>query len=296
MDKIEIRDLTKHYGDLCAADHVSFSISSGKITALCGKNGSGKSTTIHCMLGILFYENGTLLKDGEKWDIDYRSIGYLPEERGMFLKEKVNTQLLYFAKLKGFERADAIKSMNYWLERFELGEVAGKKLGDLSKGNQQKVQIIASLIHNPEIIIWDEPFSGLDPVNMQVLVETLVELKERNTCVLISSHQLNLLEDICEDICVIDQGKVRYYGTVFDFKQKYGEKFIYFTTKKEISETKEIKKCGPYEYRIKITNENEALSKLQWLLHSNYEIENYGKKSMNLQETFISLINNGEEI
>lgn len=294
MERIEIRNLTKYYGSLCAANEVNFSFSRGKITALCGKNGSGKSTILHCMLGINEYNSGEILCDGNKWNVEMKKVGYLPEERGLFLNDKVSTQLSFLAKLKGMDNDSIKKSMKYWLEKFGIEGVIEKRLGDLSKGNQQKIQIISSLMHDPEVLIWDEPFSGLDPLNMQVLVETLKELKKKNICILISSHQLNLMEDLCEDVCVIDVGEIKYYGSVFDFKQKYGQKFLYFTTKNDIQMNNEIVKTGPYEYRMSILDNEDAICKLRQLLDSDYEVENFGKKTSNLQETFISLIQSGE--
>lgn len=217
--KIEITGLTKYYGQLCAVDSLSFSFGSGKLTALVGRNGSGKTTTIRSLLGLIPMDKGQIIINGLDRPLDLKRTGYLAEERGMFPKEKVNEQLMFFGCLKGMTAKNADKAIDYWLGKFDIGQYKKRPLESLSKGNQQKIQIIASLIHDPDVIILDEPFSGLDPVNMQMVMDLLIELRDNGKCVLVSSHQLSLIEQVCEDICIIDRSRRLYYGTVNSLRQ-----------------------------------------------------------------------------
>lgn len=295
MEKITITDLTKYYGKLCAVNHISFKLEQGRITALCGKNGSGKSTSIRCLLGILKPDGGDVLADGGPWKRELCKIGYLPEERGLFLKESVYTQLLFLAKLKGVKKAEARKAADYWLGRFGVSEYRDKTLGSLSKGNQQKIQMIAALIHSPQLLILDEPFSGLDPVNMQLFLEVLQELKKKEICILISSHQLGLVEGICEDICIIDRGAAVFSGSIFELQKRYARDYIYFTTFRETVSLQEAEKCGPYEYRICLKKKEDFRKKLDEILDREPDIEDIGRRKMSLQETFISLVGGEHE-
>lgn len=217
--KIEIKGLTKYYGQLCAVDSLSFSFGSGKLTALVGRNGSGKTTTIRSLLGLIPMDKGQIIINGLDRPLDLKRTGYLAEERGMFPKEKVNEQLMFFGRLKGMTAKNADKAIDYWLGKFDIGQYKKRPLESLSKGNQQKIQIIASLIHDPDVIILDEPFSGLDPVNMQMVMDLLIELRDNGKCVLVSSHQLSLIEQVCEDICIIDRSRRLYYGPVNSLRQ-----------------------------------------------------------------------------
>ena len=222
--KIEIKNLTKYYGDFRAVDSVSFSFSSGKLTALVGRNGSGKTTTIRTILGLLSMDEGELMIDGQHRNLNLKRTGYLAEDRGMFPKERVNEQLVFFGQLKGMTHKEADKSIDRWLEKLDIAQYKKSPLESLSKGNQQKIQMIASLIHDPDIIIFDEPFSGLDPVNMQMVMDLLRELRNEGKCILVSSHQLSLIEQVCEDICIIDRSRRIYYGTLAALREKTARK------------------------------------------------------------------------
>ena len=222
--KIEIKNLTKYYGDFRAVDSVSFSFSSGKLTALVGRNGSGKTTTIRTILGLLSMDEGELMIDGQHRNLNLKRTGYLAEDRGMFPKERVNEQLVFFGQLKGMTHKEADKSIDRWLEKLDIAQYKKSPLESLSKGNQQKIQMIASLIHDPDIIIFDEPFSGLDPVNMQMVMDLLRELRNEGKCILVSSHQLSLIEQVCEDICIIDRSRRIYYGTLAALREETARK------------------------------------------------------------------------
>lgn len=295
MRKVEVNGLVKYYGSFRAVHNVSFSFSSGKLTALCGRNGSGKTTAIRCLLGLLKADQGEFLIDGLKQKLDYKKIGYLPEERGLFIKEKVGFQLEFLARIKGMSKKDANKSIEYWLKRFGIEDFKTKKLESMSKGNQQKVQIIAALVHNPDIIILDEPFSALDPVNMQVLIDLIRELKDNGKCILVSSHQLGLVEGICEDICIIDKGECVYSGSIIDLLGKYSSDYLYFSTKSSVESLEKIENFAPMNYRIKLNNPNEFKMKLDEIMKSSIEVETIGRKKLNLQEIFVDMVGDKEE-
>lgn len=176
--EIAVENLTKYYGSFCAVDGMCFSFQSGKITAIVGRNGSGKTTTIRSLLGLIPMDSGKILVDHREQGLELKHVGYLAEERGMFPKETVQSQLLFLARLKGMSTKAANQSIQHWLERLEIPQYQKSKLENLSKGNQQKIQMIASLVHDPEVIIFDEPFSGLDPVNMQMVIHLLQELRD----------------------------------------------------------------------------------------------------------------------
>lgn len=289
MNKVEVRGLVKYYGDFCAVNNVNFSFSSGKLTAICGRNGSGKTTSIRCLLGLLKANNGEILIDGLNQKIDYKKVGYLPEERGLYTKERIDFQLELFAKLKGINKKEARKSIDYWLNKFDILKYKTKRLDSLSKGNQQKVQIIATLVHNPDIIVLDEPFSGLDPVNIQSFIELIKELKESGKCILVSSHQLALIEGICEDICIIDKGKAVYSGSIIDLLNRCSSDYLYFSTKSNVTNM-DVEEYGPLSYRIKLNEPDEFKLKLNQILNSNIEVESIGRRKLNLQEIFVNLV------
>lgn len=291
MSCVEVKGLVKRYGDFYAVNNVNFSFYSGKLTAICGKNGSGKTTSIKCLLGLLKADKGEVLINGSKQIIDFKSIGYLPEERGLFLKERIDVQLEFLGKLKGMSKKAARKSIDYWLDKFGIAQYKTKKLESLSKGNQQKVQMIAALIHDPEIIILDEPFSGLDPVNMQFLIDTIKELKEKGKCILVSSHQLALIEGICEDVCIINEGKCVYSGSIIDLQNKYSSDYLYFSTKSEVTSIS-AEEYAPLHYRIRLKNEDEFNIRVEEIMKMNIKIESIGRKKSSLQEIFVELVSN----
>lgn len=289
MSKVEVKGLVKYYGNFCAVDDVNFSFSSGKLTALCGRNGSGKTTSIRCLLGLLKADKGEFLINGQKKQLDLKKIGYLAEERGLYVKEEIGFQLDFFARMKGMSKKQANESIDYWLERFGISQYKKKKLESLSKGNQQKIQMIAALVHNPDILILDEPFSGLDPVNMQFILDLICDLKDQGKCILVSSHQLALIEGICEDICIINKSKCIYSGSIIDLKSKYGEDYLFFTTKSDVSGINA--ECyAPQSYRIPLKNKNEFRTKLNEIMNTSIEIETIGRKKLDLQEIFVDLV------
>ena len=200
--ELRIEELKKSFGEKEVLRGFSFTAKSGEAFGLLGRNGAGKTTTIRILMGVFPADSGRVLVDGEPIDYDRIGIGYLPEERGLYPKKKIIDQLTYFAMLKGMAKSDAVKSVDKWLERLEMTEYRNKKLETLSKGNQQKIQLITALAHDPDIVILDEPFSGLDPVNAGLLKDVVREEIARGKIVLFSSHQMGYIEEFCDSICI----------------------------------------------------------------------------------------------
>ncbi len=218
---LELRNVDKSFGEKEVLKGVSFKVEGGKAFGLLGRNGAGKTTTIRILMGVFPANGGEILVDGKK--IDYNSIGmgYLPEERGLYPKKDIIDQLTYFARLKGMGKKDAVKSVDYWLERLGMTEYRNKRLDTLSKGNQQKIQLITALAHDPKIIILDEPFSGLDPVNAMLLKDVVKEQIKKGKIVLFSSHQMSYIEEFCDSIAIINKGKVVLSGDINEIKRNY---------------------------------------------------------------------------
>ena len=221
MTTIEIRDLRKRFGDVQALDGMSFSVRDGEIYGFVGSNGAGKSTTMRIALGVLEADSGEVLLDGQLLDDDLRRrIGYMPEERGLYGKEKILDQLVFLAKLHGVDGAAATKHGTALLEELGLGERLNDKLDDLSLGNQQRVQLAASLIHDPDILILDEPFSGLDPVAVDVMSTMLTDRARAGVPVIFSSHQLDLVQRLCDRVGIVTRGRMVAEGTVDELRSQ----------------------------------------------------------------------------
>nr|WP_202407344.1 ABC transporter ATP-binding protein [Pseudalkalibacillus hwajinpoensis] len=224
---LEFQNVTKQFGAFTAVDRLNLSIPENEIFGLLGGNGAGKTTTFRMLLRLIDQTKGTISWKGE--GISYDSshlIGYLPEERGLYPKMKVKEQLIYLGKLRGMKKAEVEKEIAIWLERFKVPEYLDKKVEELSKGNQQKIQFIASVIHKPELLILDEPFSGLDPVNVEVLKEAVLDLKKSGTTILFSSHRMEHVEELCEHLCILHKGKAVVSGNLKEIKRSYGKKNI----------------------------------------------------------------------
>lgn len=219
--ELEFRDIKKSFGEKLVLDGVSFSASSGRAFGLLGRNGAGKTTSIRILMNVFPADSGAIMLDGRP--IDYKKVGfgYLPEERGLYPKKKIIDQLIYFAELHGMRRADAVRSIDYWLGRLEMTEYKSKRLDTLSKGNQQKIQLVTALAHDPDIVILDEPFSGLDPVNARLLKDVVREVISRGKLVLFSSHQMNYIEEFCDSIAILHGGRVVLTGDLHDIKRSY---------------------------------------------------------------------------
>ena len=218
---LELKDIEKSFGPKKVLTGVSFKAESGKAFGLLGRNGAGKTTSIRILMDVFPADNGAVLIDGVPINYDKIKIGYLPEERGLYPKKSIIDQLIYFAELKGMRYRDAVQSIDYWLERLGMTEYRNKKLDTLSKGNQQKIQLITALAHDPHIVILDEPFSGLDPVNAMLLKDVVKEQIAKGKIVLFSSHQMNYIEEFCDSIAILHNGKAVLYGDLRDIKRNY---------------------------------------------------------------------------
>lgn len=218
---LEVKNLTKSFNEKEVLKGVSFSAGSGSALGLLGRNGAGKTTTIRIIMQLFKPNSGDVLADGKPINIRETNIGYMPEERGLYPKKKVLEQLIYFAELKGVDRPTAKTRAEKYLERLSMQEYAGAKLMTLSKGNQQKIQLIATLMCDPDIVILDEPFSGLDPVNAMLLKDVVRELIADGKIVLFSSHQMNYIEEFCDSIVILNEGKIAVAGAIKDIKRSY---------------------------------------------------------------------------
>ena len=219
--KLEVKDLNKSYGTKHVLKGIDFSVESGQALGLLGRNGAGKTTIIRILMDVFDADSGEILMDGKPIDHNKISKGYLPEERGLYPKKKISDQLIYLARLKGMSKADAAAGINLWLKRLGMTEYKDARLDTLSKGNQQKIQLITAVIHNPDIVILDEPFSGLDPVNAKVLEDTVKREIADGKIVIFSSHQMNYVEEFCDNIAILNDGKIALSGSIHDIKRSY---------------------------------------------------------------------------
>ena len=218
---LEFKDVNKSFGEKHVLKGVSFTAESGKAFGLLGRNGAGKTTSIRILMDVFHSDSGQVLIDGKPIDYSAVGFGYLPEERGLYPRKPIADQLIYFAELKGMSRKDAAQAVDYWLGRLGMGEYRNKKLDTLSKGNQQKIQLVTALAHDPHIVILDEPFSGLDPVNARLLKDVVRETIAKGKIVLFSSHQMNYIEEFCDSIAILNAGKVALSGDLRDIKRNY---------------------------------------------------------------------------
>ena len=218
---LELKNIEKSFGEKKVLTGVSFKAEGGKAFGLLGRNGAGKTTSIRILMDVFPANSGEVLIDGQPIDYNKIGIGYLPEERGLYPKKIIIDQLTYFAELKGMSRKEAVKSIDYWLDRLGMTEYRNKKLETLSKGNQQKIQLITALAHDPDIIILDEPFSGLDPVNAMLLKDVVKEQISKGKIVLFSSHQMSYIEEFCDSIAILNNGVVALHGDLHDIKRDY---------------------------------------------------------------------------
>lgn len=218
---LELKNIEKSFGEKKVLTGVSFKAEGGKAFGLLGRNGAGKTTSIRILMDVFPANSGEVLIDGQPIDYNKIGIGYLPEERGLYPKKIIIDQLTYFAEMKGMSRKAAVESIDYWLGRLGMAEYRNKRLDTLSKGNQQKIQLITALAHDPDIVILDEPFSGLDPVNAMLLKDVVKEQISKGKIVLFSSHQMSYIEEFCDSIAILNNGVVALHGDLHDIKRDY---------------------------------------------------------------------------
>lgn len=222
---LKLEHVTKRFGQFTAVDDLSIVIPEKEIFGFLGANGAGKTTTFRMILGLLDPSDGRISWDEKQ--LNYSTshlVGYLPEERGLYPKLKVHDQIVYLARLRGMEKSEALRELKFWLEKFKVPEYENKKVEELSKGNQQKIQFIAAVIHKPKLLILDEPFSGLDPVNVEQLKDAVIALKESGTTIVFSSHQMHHVEELCEHLCILQKGRPVVHGSLREIKRAFGKK------------------------------------------------------------------------
>ncbi|PTG90950.1 sodium ABC transporter ATP-binding protein [Staphylococcus chromogenes] len=220
---LKVSNVSKRFQQVTAVKDISFELETGKMLGFLGLNGAGKTTTFRMILGLTEPSEGEIHFNGHKINTsNYNEIGYLPEERGLHAKLKVVDELTYLATLKGMNKKDIKKAIDYWLDRFQITEHRDKKIESLSKGNQQKVQLLASMIHEPQLLILDEPFSGLDPVNVELLKKAVIDLNQQGTTIIFSSHRMEHIEELCDDVCILNRGQMVVQGPLQQVKRESG--------------------------------------------------------------------------
>lgn len=290
-----IENVSKTFVDKKAVDDISFRIEKPGVFALLGTNGAGKTTTIRMMLGILKKDTGTILWNGKSVDRKNVNFGYLPEERGIYPKTRIVDQLEYFAKLKGMSKQEAQKNIDYWLDKLKMTEYKYQTAEKLSKGNQQKIQFITAVMHNPELIVLDEPFSGLDPVNTELLKNIILELVKEDKYIVMSSHQMNSVEEFCEDVVILNKGKTVLKGNLNEIKDSYPIKKIEIDTKVDITKilqdnNLETKNKEGRKHIISINNQEQAQTLLNDLVRNDIVIEKFELLKPTLHEIFIEKV------
>lgn len=303
--KLEVRNITKSFGDKQVLHGISFEVLSGRALGLLGRNGAGKTTTIRILMDVFHANSGELYLDGEKFNQRKHLIGYLPEERGLYPKKKVIDQMVYLGRIRGISKSEAIANSKKWLKRLEISEYENVKLETLSKGNQQKVQLASTLVCNPEIVILDEPFSGLDPVNSRILQDVVKELISDNKLVIFSSHQMSYVEEFCEDIVIINKGDVVLAGDLEKIKRKFGENQLVISAvnynldeleqllRNALSDIIEI--TGKTKNELIVRNIGNVTRKelLTRIMSQNIDIEHFETYKPSLNDIFVSQV--GEE-
>lgn len=291
---LKIENVCKTYGDKQVVQNLSIKMDEPGIFGLLGANGAGKTTTIRMILNIITRDEGTIEWNGKKICKENVKFGYLPEERGIYGKAKLYDQLMYFATLKGMKKEDAKQTIISWCEKLGLKEYMYKPAEQLSKGNQQKVQLMIATIHNPELLILDEPFSGLDPVNTKIIKGIIEELVQKGTYIILSSHQMSVVEEYCKDILILKSGKTVLQGNLNEIKKSYGRNNLLVETYDNISNLiptnfKTIdKRADGYEFKIE--KEEDAQKFLEQLITNKITIQKFELKEPSLQEIFIDKV------
>ena len=283
MALIEVKHVTKHFGPKVALDDVSIDIPEGKIFGLLGPNGAGKSTLIRIINRI------TMATGGEVWfngrpitDEDVAHIGYLPEERGLYRKMKVGDQAMYLAQLRGMSSRDAARALKDWFVRFGIQDWWNKKVEELSKGMAQKVQFITTVVHKPSLMILDEPFSGFDPVNADLIRKEILRLKDEGATIILSTHNMESVEELCDEIALLDKAKLVITGGTDDIRHRFGEDNV------------EIEYTEDYNRKTEVVSREKASARLTELIESGIRINSYRELVPRMNDIFIKLVTEGE--
>ena len=294
---LELKNIDKSFGENQVLRGVSFKAEGGRAFGLLGRNGAGKTTSIRILMGVFPANGGDVLVDGKPINYDKVGIGYLPEERGLYPKKIIIDQLVYFAELKGMNSKDAVKSVDLWLERLGMTEHRNKRLDTLSKGNQQKIQLITALAHDPDIVILDEPFSGLDPVNALLLKDVVREQIAKGKIVLFSSHQMSYIEEFCDSIAIINAGKVVISGDLHEIKRAYPRDKIVVSAQNpqkimaDLGDVCTLREDGTI--LIKLSNQDEKQAMMRRIV-SDYDVDEVGVFEPSLNDIFVEYA--GEQV
>jgi len=296
MSILSLDNVVKRYHNHTAVDHVTFNVEKGSIFGLLGPNGAGKTSLIRIITTITGADEGTILLDGEPLsEFSPSQIGYLPEERGLYKKMKVGEQLLYLAQLKGMTTKAARDSLFAWLEKFDIKDWWGKKVDELSKGMQQKIQFISTVCHNPKLLILDEPFSGLDPINTNLIKDEIYELNKNGTSIIFSTHRMEQVEQICQDIVLMNKGKVILEGKVSELQERFKENKFSIGFKGNLdraltSDSFEVLSDSDDDLIISVKDGHNSNELLRELMERGHEINSYNEILPTLNEIFIKQV------
>lgn len=295
MSQLALRHIVKKYGNYMASDDVSFEIPKGKIFGLLGPNGAGKTTLIRMITRILYPDSGQILFDGQALsDIHTERIGYMPEERGLYKKMKVGEHLVYLARLKGLSLVESKAVVKQWLEKFEITDWYNKSIEELSKGMSQKVQFIGTILHNPELLILDEPFSGLDPINSKLIEDEINELSKKGVTIIFSTHRMEQVEEICDDIVLVNKGKMILQGEIKTLKQRFKENRFRVSYSGEIAngflDKLNVVKQGSGELEVKFEEEHHGNHLLKLLIDHRVEVTSFNELLPSINEIFIKQV------
>jgi len=292
MPLLSLQHIIKQYGTYRASNDVSFEIPKGKIFGLLGPNGAGKTTLIRMITRILYPDAGNILFNGEQLtDKHTENIGYMPEERGLYKKMKVGEHLIYLGRLKGLSQTQAKENVNYWLKRFEIENWLNKNIEELSKGMSQKVQFIATVLHNPELLILDEPFSGLDPINSKLIEEEIRAMSKQGKTIIFSTHRMEQVEEICDEIVLVNKGKKILEGGVKELKQRFKENKFRISFTGEINNgllnNLNVVEQSAGEVTVKFEEEHKGNSLLKLFVEHGMEVSSFNELLPSINEIFI---------
>ena len=294
-DLLIVRSVVKKYGDYTALDNASISVPKGSIYGLLGPNGAGKTTLMRIINQITIPDSGKVLFDGEELQKHHTAdIGYMPEERGLYKKMKVGEQALYLAQLKGMKYNEALKKLKYWFEKLEILNWWHMKVEELSKGMAQKIQFVVTVIHEPKLLIFDEPFSGFDPINAAIIRKEILKLSQKGTTIIFSTHRMESVEEICSHIALINKSKTILEGTIKNIKQQFTNNSYEVITKNEKlknNDLYEIISSKENKFRILLKSGLSGKEVLHYI-NTNYEIVSFKKEGPTMEDVFIKAVNN----
>ena len=294
---LEVSHLSKNYGDFRAVDDLSFAVHAGEIFGLLGPNGAGKTTTIRILMDIFKSDSGEVRVLGERAAAVRARVGYLPEERGLYKDLKVLDALIYLGRLKGTDETTARRNATAWLERVELADWGKHKVKDLSRGMQQKVQFVAGLVHDPELLILDEPFQGLDPVNVEMIKNLIRELQALGKTIVLSAHQMNLVEELCDRIVLINRGHAVLYGALADIKREFAPHAVRVKTDGDVNGIPGVTEIRPSGSALLLElNGTTPQAVLSELVRRGVDVQSFEVASVPLNDIFVQVVGQGGDV